>query len=189
MGDAFVGEQLAAAALGAEAEVTGIRAVHRDSQPQREIAFQLGRVVGDQVRPIGVGDQGPQPLHQPGAAEQLQRQGLGPTIEHGEGDEALSGVARDDSGEQVEVVVDHAGEDRLRSDIDQPGPGLAEQQQQEEVALLVGLHRDCGALGGIEGHRRDDHDRLRILVHHLDRLPQRDQLLLKHLEARLGVRG
>jgi hypothetical protein len=55
MGDAFVGKQLAAAALGAEAEVTGIRAVHRDSQPQREIALQLGGVVGDQVRPIGVG--------------------------------------------------------------------------------------------------------------------------------------
>jgi hypothetical protein len=41
------------------------------------------------------------------------------------------GVGGDDAGEQVEVVVDDRRVDALAGDVDQPGSGLAKQQQEE----------------------------------------------------------
>ena len=68
VGDTFLEEQLAAAALRAEMEVTRIGAVHRDAEAHREVALELGRVVRHQVRAVVVGDQRADVLHEPAAA-------------------------------------------------------------------------------------------------------------------------
>ncbi len=127
----FFRKQAPTAALGSEREVPRIGAVHRNAEADRQVALQLGGVVGNHVGAVGVGDQRPQPLHQSGPTQQLERQRVRTAVEHREGRQPLAGVAGDHPRQQVQVVVDHGGQDRLGSDVDQPGPGLSQQQEQE----------------------------------------------------------
>ena len=72
--DADLGEQPAAAGLGAERRQPRIRAVHGDSEAQRDVALELGGVVGHEVRARPVGDQRRDPGEQVRALEQLLAQ-------------------------------------------------------------------------------------------------------------------
>ena len=70
-----------------------------------------------------------------------------------------------------------------RGDVDHPQPRLAEQQEQEEEALLVGLGHAAAAAAdrAADRDRRDDHDRLVVEVE-LHRVPHRLHPVLQPLE-------
>src|SRR6266545_1376081 len=57
-------------------------------------------------------------------------------------------------------------------------------EEPAEEALLVGLQHRGGHVGLVERQRAHDHDRLLALVQALDRVPERDELLLQLVEAR-----
>jgi hypothetical protein len=93
----------------------------------------------------------------------------------------------DDTGQQVEVVVDDVGMNGLAGDVYQSGPGLTEEEEQEEVPLLVGLEL-TGAQLDVDVGRGHHHDGLFVGVEMIDRRPQRHQLLLKGVICLLIVR-
>ena len=126
---------------------------------------------------------------QPRPLEELLRQRPRGAVERRDEEEPLARVRRDHAREQVEVVVDDARQDRLRGDVDEPRARLAQEQEQEQEALLVGLEHRAASGRACRGERRDDDDRLLVLVQPLDRLPQRDEPRLQLVEGRLGHAG
>ena len=69
------------------------------------------------------------------------------------------------------------GCNRCRRDVDHAQARLAEQQEQEEEALLVGLHQAPTAVAqAIECHRGDDHHRL-VLDVQSHRVPHASAML------------
>ena len=62
--------------------------------------------------------------------------------------QASTGLARDDARQQPEVVLDDALGNRPPRHVDHPQPRVAEQEQQEQHALLERLHRGS-ALGRV----------------------------------------
>ena len=66
---------------------------------------------------------------------------------------------------------------------------MAQEQQQEQEALLVGLKLGALQVTGVDGQRGNDDNRLLVLVEPLDRLPERDETGLQLLEGRLGHAG
>ena len=92
-------------------------------------------------------------------------------------------MAGDDPGQQREVVLDDVLVDRHRGHVDHPQPRLAQEQQQEEEALLHRLvHRTRGGPEPVDAHRRHDDDRLEgvALAHEP---PHLGQPLLQDVEA------
>src|SRR6187401_3334227 len=92
-------------------------------------------------------------------------------------------MARDDAGEQIEVILDHARMNGLGSDVDHARPWLGEQEEEKKKTLFIGLHFEAGD-GQLDRHRGYDHNRLLFLVETLDRTPERHQLLLQRIELR-----
>ncbi len=99
----------------------------------------------------------------------------------------LASVRLDDSGKEIEVVVDDVGMNRLTCHVHHPGARLAKQEQQERVALLVGLQLAGGQLD-VDVRGRDHHDGLLIGVEVVDRRPQGHQLRLQGVEGSLVPR-
>ena len=93
-------------------------------------------------------------------------------------------MTRDDARQESEVVVDNAWQNRLRSDVDQPGPRLTQQKKKEQIAFFIRLH-DCTRARQFDGHRWHYNNRLRILIESFDRFPQRHELLLQPIELLL----
>ena len=92
-----------------------------------------------------------------------------------------AGLARDDAGQQGEVVVDDRFGHRAAGDVDHAQARLAQQQEQEQHPLLEGLD-DRAGLRGVGVDRRHDDDRLvRLVGPHP--LPDGDQALLQAREA------
>ena len=149
-----------------------------------EVALELGRRVRHEVGALRVGDQRADAFEQPRPLEQLDRERLRAAVVHGHREQARPRMARDHAGQQVEVVVDDVGLDRLRGDVDQARARLPQQEEQEQEPLFIGLlpHAVDGAL---ETERRHHDDGLRVPIHLPDRSPQWHELLLKRRE--LGV--
>ena len=72
-------EHPAAPGLAAQLGQAGIRAVHGDSQAERDVPLEGGRVVRDQVAALRVGDERPDLAEHPRPGEQLGAQGGGRT--------------------------------------------------------------------------------------------------------------
>ena len=142
-----LGEEAAAARLGAEREEFRIRAVHGDAEREREVSLELRRVVRDEVSAIRIGNQLANASQDSRSLEQLLGQRLQRAVERRDEVEALARVRRDHARQQVEVVVDDAGADGLRGHVDEPGARLAQQEQQEQEALLVCLEGRGGGRG------------------------------------------
>ena len=85
-------------------------------------------------------------------------------------------VARDDAGQQRQVVVHDRLAHRTPGHVDHLQARLAEQEQQEQQALLIRLHHSPG-VAGRRCDRRDDDDRLAGLVQP-HRAPHVDEVLL-----------
>jgi hypothetical protein len=84
-------------------------------------------------------------------------------------------------GEQIEIVLDHAGMNRLRGHIGKVGPWLSKEEEEKEKTLFVSLYLEP-AHRHFERNRGHDHDRLLVVVEALDRTPEWDQLLLQRIE-------
>src|SRR4051812_13935577 len=179
--DARLGEQPPAARLGAEREVHGIGAVQRYPEAEGEVALvRRGRVRND-VAAGAIGDQRPDLRQHTGALEQLLDQRAGAPVVRGHHVEPRPGLVRDHPREEREVVLHDALGHRPPGDVDDPHARLAQEQQQEQHALLERLqHRPC--LGRVRRDRRHDDDRLARLVE-AHRRPQRDEALLELGEA------
>ena len=88
----------------------------------------------------------------------------------------------DDPRQEPEVVLDDAGQDGLRGDVDHSRAGLAQQQEKEKESLLIGLH--LGAFDiDLGGERRQDDDGLLVLVEGANRRPQRNEFLLQQVKS------
>ena len=116
-----------------------IRPVHRDAEAQREVALERGRVVGDQVAARAVRDLRRDPGEQSGSLQQLLAERPVGGVVGGEQRQPGQRVARDDPGQQSEVVLDDPRVDRHRGHVDHPQPRLPQQQEQEEEPLLERL--------------------------------------------------
>lgn len=140
------------------------------------------------MRPVGVLDQRADALDQLGALEQLQRERSQAAVLGRHREQPRAGMARDHAGQKPEIIVDGNREDGLRGDVDHAGARLAEEEQEEQEALLVTLH--LGALAvELEALRGDDDDCLLVLIELPDRPPQRHELALQPIEPtrRLGL--
>ena len=123
-----------------------VGAVHRDAEAQRDVALELGGVVGDQVDRARFGISARDPARAAGAASSsfsLSERGRG--VADRDQRQPGPGVARDDARQQRQVVLDDRRRDRHRGHVDHPQPRLAQQQQQEQEPLLVGLRQGAAA--------------------------------------------
>ena len=94
----------------------------------------------------------------------------------------------DDARQESEVVLDDAGQDGLRGDVDHPRAGLAQQQQKEKELLLIGLHLSAFDVD-LGGERRQDDDGLLVLVEGANGRPQRNELLLQQVNRLAASSG
>src|SRR5215468_7563078 len=141
MRDAFLDEQAAGPALRSEGEEFRIRTVHRNAEPQGQIALELRSVIGHQMGALAVHDEGADALDQMRAFKQLDGERPRAAVLRRDEEKARSSVARNHAREQSQVVIHRAWQDGLRGYIDQPGAGLAQEQQEKKESLLVRLHR------------------------------------------------
>ena len=96
-------------------------------------------------------------------------------------------MAGDHPGQQGEVVLDDLRGDRHRGHVDHPQPGLAQQHQQEQEPLLVGLgDAAAGRHGPVEGDRGDDDHRLVVVVE-AHRVPDLAHPGLQLVEAAIAL--
>ncbi len=188
-------EDLAAARLGAERDELGIDAVERHTEQDGEPAFERRRVEDREVGARAVLDAFPDALDQARALQDLlgerARRGIVGTEER----QARPGMARWDSGEEVEVVVQDHRMHGLRGHVDHPGPRIPQPDQQEEQALLVEAHAgQLLELALVEGHGRHDDRGMGLLVAHGEGLPDREEAGLElpergNLRVQCEIRG
>ena len=96
-------------------------------------------------------------------------------------------MARDDAGQEGQVVLDDRQGRSARGHVDHPQAGLPEQQEEEEEPLLVCLCQGPRALSdAIQGDRWDHNDRLAGLVEAHD-LPHVGHPSLQEVETRVTV--
>src|SRR3989442_15845944 len=122
------------------------------------------------------------PGEEPRALQELHREGPDGRVVGRRVVEPRARVTVDDAGQEPQVVVDHAVEDRPGRDVDHPRVRLPEEEQEEEEPLLVGLEHRRGLVDHIERDRRHDYDRLLVLVERGDRVPEGDELGLEGVE-------
>jgi len=155
--------------------------------PERgEGELELGGGERYQMGAVVIEDERTQLTEQGRSLQELLAQGAGGAVHRRDQKQALAGLAGDDARQQVQVIIDDLLEDGLRGDVDQPGARLAEQEQEEEIAFLIGLE-DGAAQRQVERKRRYDDDGLRVLIEGANRTPERHKPGLEHLEARLGL--
>ncbi len=187
-GDAGLAEHLAAAGLGAEVGEIGVGAVERDAEQDGELALERRRVEDGEVGARAVLDPLADALDQPRALEDLLGQRARRGVVGAEQRQARPGVAGGDAGEELEVVVQDHRVHRLRGDVDDARPRVAQPDQEEEQPLFVEAGAgELAQLALVEGHRRHDHRGVRRLVLHGEGVPDLEQLRLEELE--LGPLG
>ncbi len=167
--------------------MTRIGPVERNAEAQSEIALEKSGVEADEMGAVFIRDTGLDPLQEAGALEDFQTERTRRVVVGREQGEASESVPRDDAGEQVEVVLDHARMNRLRGDIDHPRARLGEEEEEKKKALFVGLNAEAGDRR-VDRHRGDDDDGLFILVEGLDRAPERHELFLERVKLVAGLR-
>ena len=180
--DPCLGEQPPAARLGPQRQEPGVGAVERHAEGQREVALEWRSGVRDQVAACAVGDEGADLSEDPRPLEQLVGERARRAVVRGDEVQPGTGMARDDAGQQREVVLDDALRDRSTGDVDDLQPRVAQEQQQEEEALLVGLELGPAHLRPVGDDRGDHHDRLAGLVEP-HRAPHGDEALLQPSES------
>ena len=105
-------EQRATAALRPEPRMAGIGAEQRNIQLERDVSFEGGRVVGQQVRDVWIEERTPDLLEHTGTFEQLLAEGPLAVVAHGHEPQTPARRPPDPGGKEGEVVVDCALCDR-----------------------------------------------------------------------------
>src|SRR5712691_11868854 len=142
MRDILFLENFPAPALCSKGEKFWISPVHWNAEAQRQLFLPVGCVEGDKMGAIRVGDQRTYSLDQAWSFEQLLAQRTYRTIKRRWQKQPRTRMTRDDAGQQIEVIIDDAWQNRLRSNVDQPGPGLTQQQEEKQKTFFIRLH-DC----------------------------------------------
>ena len=114
-------EEFAAAGLCAEPRTLGIARVYRYAQTGRKCALERRRVEARQMSGCSVADRGPHPLNETRARQQLRRQRSNRRIVTAEQLQSSASVASGDPCEQMQVIVDDGGLDRLARQLDDAG--------------------------------------------------------------------
>ena len=117
----LLGEDPSAAGLRPEPLELRVGAVERDPEADGELDLVRRRREREQERELGLGDQGPDPLDRARAPEQLLRQGPVAAVDERDDGEAAAGLGRVELGNEAEVVVDQARQDRLGGHVDRRG--------------------------------------------------------------------
>ena len=181
--DSRLREQLPASRLRPKGEMARVSAVKRNAKTQGEVSFEVSRVVADEMGAVFVCDGCFDLLQQERTLEDFEAERARRIIIRREQGEAAQGMARNDAREQIEVILDHAGMNRLRSDVDHARPRLGEEQEEEKKTLFVGLDLQAGD-GHVDRHRWHDNDRLFVLIEGFDRAPERHEFLLERIKLR-----
>ena len=181
--DARLAEDLPAAGLRAERDEGRVDAVQRDAEEDGEPSFQGSRVEDREVRPGAVRDPRADPLDETGPLEDLLGEGTGRRVVRAEEREPAARVARGDSDEELEVVLEDERVDGLRRHEDDPRARVAQPDQEEQEALLVEARAvELRELGLIERQGRDDDRGVRRLVPPRDRVPDLEESGFEPLE-------
>ncbi len=158
------GEHPATAGLRSERREPRVGAVHRDAERERDVALELCGVVGDQMRAFRFGMIAAMRASSRGRSSSFSLSGR-PACRAPHERQPGACVTGDHARQQRQVVLDDLRRDRHRRHVDHAQPGLAQEHQQEQEALLHRLgHAAAGADGAVEADRRNDHDRLVVVV-------------------------
>ena len=93
---------------------------------QGQIAFEVRRVERHEVRAFGIDDERPDAIEDVRAVKELLTERPRRSVERRDEKQAPARVARGHAGQQVEVVLDDLGRDRLRRHVDHPRSRLAQ---------------------------------------------------------------
>ncbi len=80
---------------------------------------------------VEVRNEGPDLLDQARPLQQLKTERARGGVQRGHQEQAALGVAGDDAGQQIEIIIDDGRQDRLRGDVYDAGARLTQEQQQE----------------------------------------------------------
>src|SRR5215813_15415645 len=111
--DAFLDEQAAGPALRSEREELRIRTVHRNAEPQGQIALERRSVIGHQMGALAVHDEGADALDQMRAFKQLDGERPRAPVLRRDKEKARSSVARNYAREESQIVIHRAWQDGL----------------------------------------------------------------------------
>ena len=161
--------------------MTRVSAIERNAKTEGKISFEVSRVVADEMSAVFVRDARFDLLQQARALKDFEAKRAWRIIIRREQGKPAQRVTRDDAREQIEVILDHAGMNRLRSEVDHPRSRLGQEQEEEKEAFFVGLHFQAGD-GHIDRHRWHDNDRLFVLIEGFDRAPERHEFLLERIK-------
>src|SRR5262245_4781287 len=109
--DAFLNEQAAGPTLRSEGEELRISTVHRNAEPQGQIALECRSVIGHQMGAVAVHDEGADALDQMRALKQLDGERPWAPVLRRDKEKARSSVARNYAREQSQIVIHRAWQD------------------------------------------------------------------------------
>ena len=161
--------------------MTRVSAIERNAKTEGKISFEVSRVVADEMSAVFVRDARFDLLQEARALKDFEAKWAWRIIIRREQGKPAQRVPRDDAREQIEVILDHAGMNRLRSEVNHPRSRLGQEQEQEKEAFFVGLHFQASD-GHIDRHRWHDNDRLFVLIERFDRAPKRHEFLLERIK-------
>jgi hypothetical protein len=164
VGGTYVGEQTAAAGLCPEREQARIGTVEWNAEGEGKVALEMRSCVRNEVGACTVRDASGDLGKYAGALEELGCERPRSSVTGGNKVQAGAGVPGNDAGKKCEVIVHDALVDRPACDVDQLESRLAEQEEKEQEALLVGLDFSTSRLRAVGLYRWDDHDRFARLV-------------------------
>src|SRR5262245_42804999 len=132
--------------------MTRISTIERNAKTEGKISFEVSRVVADEMSAVFVRDARFDLLQKARSLEDFEAKRARRIIIRREQGKPAQRVTRDDAREQIEVILDHAGMNRLRSEVDHPRSRLRQEQEEKKEAFFVGLHFQAGN-SQIDRHR------------------------------------
>src|SRR5262249_9385770 len=111
--DAFLDEQAAGPALRSEGEEFRIRAVHRDAEPQGQVALERRSVIGHKMGAVAVRHDGTDALDQMRAFKHFDGERPRATVLRRDKEKARSSVTHNYAREESQIVIHRAWQDGL----------------------------------------------------------------------------
>src|SRR5262245_38465848 len=111
--DAFLDEQAAGPALGSEGEELRIRTIHRNAEPQGQIALERRSVIGHQMGAVAVHDEGADALDQMRAFKHFDGERPRASVLRRDKEKARSSVAHNYTREESQIVIHRTWQDGL----------------------------------------------------------------------------
>ena len=163
-----------------------MRAIHRNPQLDSQPSLQHRRHKGQQHGALPIRDQRPQPFQQPRPLQDLLAQRTRRPITNRHCNKSAAQLLPIDSTDELQVVIEHPRQDRLRGHIHHTRVRLAHQpEDKDQVALLIRRQQRVHLGRHVGAHRADDHHRpLLGATTQRHRRPHRNELSLQPGERR-----